>query len=401
MLQNKIWVEAYNAGVENFNRYFQTKQTKFLDSAIYHFEVGKFIRPEMLDFYNFSGQAYENKGDSISAMDEYTTYLEKAKPELDIFESRNLYLQIPRPDVFVKLGKPVSTSAQTGLKDDSLITDIYSIDGKDLYVFYQDNKKDLNFTLEGIRYNPPANWLPSEQSQWSTFNTSPLGALSQYFYLKGKYQEALKYLKILGMLEPMNSNVNSFLVQIYQDLGKSSDAYAYVNNLLQKEPKNKFYLTQLGDLYQNDKKFTEAIECYTKAIEVDPVFENALRNIASAYKNKASLKQKEIKEKMDNDKTFKPNPEEYFPDLRQSAKYFDLVSKTDKYRNDYKVYSELGNIYYVLDDKVKLNNAIEKLETLEDKVPAAEKEYFFLEMMKIYSNMKNAEKTEYYKNKLK
>lgn len=401
MLQNKIWVEAYNTGVDNFNKYFSTKQTKFLDSAINNFEVGKFIRPEMVDFYNFSGQAYENKGDSLSAMDEYKTYIEKTDADLKIFESKMIYLQMPRQDAVVKLGKPVSTTGQAGLKEDSLITDLYSIDGKDLYVFYKDNKKDLNFELEGIRYNPPSNWLPSEQSQWSVFNTAPIGALAQYNYIKGKYQEALKYLKLLSMLEPMNSNINSFLVQIYQDLGKTDEAYSYINSLIKKEPKNKFYLTQLADLYQNDKKYPEAIENYNKALEADPYFENALRNIASAYKNKASLKQKEIKEKMDVDKNYKPNPEDYFPDLRQSAKYFESVSKADKYKNDFKVFSELANIYYVLDDKAKFNNSIEKLESLESLVPASEKEYYYLDMMKLFSILKNNEKTEYYKNKIK
>jgi tetratricopeptide (TPR) repeat protein len=401
MLLNKIWVEAYNAGVDNFNRYFQTKQAKFLDSAINNFEVGKSIRPEMLDFYNFLGQVYENKGDSISAMEEYQLYLDKAKGDLEIFSNKGLFISMPRADVVAKLGKPVSSTGLLSNQQDSLLTDIYSVDSKDLYVFYKDNKKDKNFMLEGIRFNPPATWLPGEQSQWSTFNTGPIGALAQNFYFKNKYQDALKYLKLLGTLEPMNTNVNSFMVQIYQDLGKLEDAYSYINQLITKEPKNKYYLTQLGDLYQTDKKFPDAISTYKRALEVDPYFESAVRNIASAFKNKASLKQVEIKTKIDADKNYKPNPEDYFPDLRESAKYFEQVSKTDKYRNDYKVFSELANIYYVLDDKAKLNNAIEKLESLEATITAAEKEYYYLDMMKIFSNLKNQEKTEYYRNKLK
>lgn len=401
MLLNKIWVDAYNSGIDNFNRYYQTKQAKFLDSAINYFEVGKIVRPEMLDFYNFTGQAYEVKGDSISAMVEYQTYLEKADPDIKMFERKGITLSMPRADAFVKLGKPESTTPQSGAQGDSLLTDLYKVDNKELYVFYKDNKKDLNFHLEGIRYNPPASWLPNEQSQWSQFNTAPIGALAQMNYYKKKYQEALKYLKLLGSLEPNNTNANSFMVQIYQDLGNTADAYTYVQSLIQKDPNNKYYLTQLGDLYQTDKKFPEAIESYKKALNVDPTFEQAMRNIASAYKNKASLIQNEIKRKLDADKNYKVNVEDYFPDLRESAKYFDKVSKTDKYKDDFKVFSELANIYYVLDDKAKLNNAIEKLESMEEKVPATEKENYYIDMMKIFSYTKDQTKMEYYKNKIK
>ncbi|OGU57588.1 MAG: hypothetical protein A2X64_09055 [Ignavibacteria bacterium GWF2_33_9] len=400
LLINKIWVESFNNGVENFNRYYKTNQEKFLDSAIKDFEVGKLVRPQLLEFYNMTGQVYENKSDSISAMSEYQAYLEKAKPELGIFESKLLYLQMPRPDAIVKLGKPVSSVPFPTGGEDSLITDIYSLNGKDLYVFYKDNKKDNNFTLAGLRYDPPENWLPSEQSQWASFQTTPIASLAQYNYNHKKYTEALKYLKLLGSLEPQNTNVPAFMVDIYQSIGKMDEAYTYLNELLAKEPKNKYYLCQMGDIYQNDKKFTEAIDYYKKALDIDKYYDNALRNIASAYKNKASIRQKELKDIYDLDNTKKPNAEEYFPDLRESAKYFTTVSKSDKYNNDYKVYSELANIYFVLDDKAQLNNMLEKLETLDSSVPAEEKESYYLNMMKLYSMLKNSEKMEYYKNKL-
>lgn len=401
MLLNKIWVESYNNGVDNFNKYFTTKNKKFLDSAINYFDVGKMVRPEMLDFYSLSGQALELRGDSIAAKAEYMAYVDKAKKDIDVLQQNEFYLGISRGDVLRKLGKPVLNQPLSGLQGDSLLTDLYQLNGKDLYLFYKDNKKDLNFKLEGVRYDPPANWLPSEQSQWTTFNTNPIAALAQMNYSKQKYQDALNYIKMLGILDPTNENVNAFMVQIYQDMGQMDQAYSYIRELIKNYPKNVTYLVQLGDLYQIDKKYDDAISYYQKALSIDPTNVAAIRNIASAYKNKASVKQNEIKLKLDQDKNYKPNPDEYFPELKESAKYFEQASKTDKYKNDYKVYAELANIYFVLDEKSKLNDAVSKLETLESYVPDEEKQYYYLEMVKTYSQyIKNSEKMKFYQEKL-
>jgi tetratricopeptide (TPR) repeat protein len=402
LLINKIWVEAYNMGVDNFNKYFSTKNNKFLDSAVNYFEIGKSVRPSMLDFYALSGQAYETRGDSIAALVEYKTYLEKAQKDLDIFKNNNFYIGIPRVDVIKKLGKPELTNGFAGTQGDSLITDLFKVDGKELYVFYKDHKKDLNFELQGLRYDPPANWLPNEQSQWVGFNTAPIAALAQMTYAKQKYEDALTYLKLLGTLEPSNTNANAFLVQVYQDMGQNDKAYSYIQELIKSDPKNKFYLVQLGDLYQLDKKYEPAIESYKKALDIDPTFEPALRNIASAYKNKASIKQNEIKLKLDADKNYKPNFDEYFPDLKESAKYFEEVAKTNKYKNDYKVYSELANIYYVLNDKDKLTDVVSKLETLQDQISKEDLQNYYVEMVKVYSQyVKNSEKLKEYQSKIK
>jgi tetratricopeptide (TPR) repeat protein len=401
MLLNKIWVESYNSGVENFNKYFTTKNKKYLDSAINYFDIGKMVRPEMLDFYSLSGQALELRGDSIAAKAEYMTYLDKAKKDIDVLSENGFYLGIDRGDVLRKLGKPLLTTPLSDLQGDSLLTDLFQVKGKDLYLFFKDNKKNLNFKLEGLRYDPPTDWLPAEQSQWTTFNTTPIAALAQMNYAKQKFEEALKYIKILGILDPTNENVNAFLVQIYQDMGQMDQAYSYINELIKNNPKNVTYLVQLGDLYQIDKKYDNAISNYEKALSIDPTNISAIRNIASAYKNKASVKQNEIKLKIDQDKNYKPNTDEYFPELTKSAKYFELAAKSEKYKNDYKVYAELANIYYVLSEKSKLDDAISKLESLESYVPKEELQYYYLELVKAYSQyVKNSEKMKFYQDKL-
>lgn len=400
LLINKIWVDCYNSGVENLNKYFSTKNDRFLDSAINYFEIGKTVRPEMLDFYAFLGQTYELRGDTLAALSEYTEYANKAKDELDWILSQGVYLNQSRRDLITKFGKPKLTTGISGSQGDSLLTDFYEIQGKDLYLFYKDNKKDLNFQLAGWRYNPPQHWLPNEQSQWNTYNVSPYAALAQINYFRKKYEEALKYVKLLGIIEPGNTNANAFLVQIYQDMGKMDEAENYLKQLIQENPKNKVYYAQLGDLYQTNKDFDKSIEFYKKALEIDPNYDIAIRNIAASYKNRASVTQAKIKEKMDADKNYKPNNEEFFPDLRESAKYFEMALRTEQYKNDYQVYSDLVNIYFVLDDKAKMNNYIEKLEELESKIPSHLKDYYYMELVKIFGYTKKEDKMKYYQQKL-
>lgn len=411
LLINKIWVDCYNSGIENFNRYFSTQNKKFLDSAINYFEIGKSVRPEMLDFYGFIGQAYELRGDTLSAISEYMEFINKSKNEIDWITSRGVYLQKPRRDMLTQFGKPKLTTGISGSSGDSLLTDFYEIDGKDVYFFFKDNKKDLNFSLVGWRVNPPTHWLPNEQSQWSTFNVGPIAALAQINYGRKKYEEALKHVKLLGVLEPSNTNANAFLVQIYQDLGKMDEAESYLLQLIKENPKNKIFYAQLGDLYQTTKQFDKSIEYYKKALEIDPNYDLAIRNIASSYKNRASIIQAKIKEELDAERkkeeadkkyksTYKPDLESYFPDLRESAKYFEMALKTEQYKYDFQVYSDLVNIYFVMDDKAKMNNYIEKLEQIENYIPQNQKEYYYMELVKIFGYTKNVEKMKYYQNKL-
>ncbi len=401
LLLFQIWTEAYNRGVNNLNRYYSTNVSRFLDSASYYFNVGKTARPDLLDFYYLAGSVYEAKQDTAAAIQEYSKYVELAKNDIDVFQKNSFYIGTPRNDVIAKLGKPVLSTPGNFNEKDSTITDLYSIDNKDLFIYYKDNKKDLNYTLSGVRYDPPQNWLEAERSAFSPFNTLPIAALAQIYYSKGNYNQALNYLKLLGTLEPNNENANAFLVQIYQDMGKLDEAYSYVNELIQRNPKNKFYWTQLADMQQNSRNYDDAIKSYEKALEIDPLYHIAMRNIAAAYKNKASIIQKEQADKLDKDKNYKPVTDEYFPILRKSAEYFEKVAKTKQYMNDYRVYVDLSNIYFVLNDKDKLDQSLAKLESLESTVPEAEKEGYYLNMLKIYSDLKRSDKVKEIQDKIK
>ena len=401
MLLFQIWTESYNRGVNNLNKYYSANISRFLDSASYYFNVGKVARPDLTDFYYLMGTVYEAKKDTASAIKEYKQYVDLSKNDIDILQKNSLFIGISRNDVIAKLGKPVLSTPGNFNGVDSTITDLYSIDNKDLFIFYKDNKKDLNYGLFGLRYDPPQNWLEAERSAFTQFNTSPIAGLAQLYYGEGDYNQALTYLKLLGSLEPNNENANAFLVQIYQDMGKPDEAFQYVNELIQKNPSNKFYLTQLADMQQNDKKYDEAIQNYEKALQIDPTYYVAIRNIAAAYKNKASVVQKEQSDKLDKDKNYKPVTDEYFPFLRKSAEYFEKAAKSKQYANDYRVYADLANIYFVLNETDKVNQNLAKLESLESSVPEGEKEGYYLNMLKLYSDLKRSDKVKEIQEKIK
>ncbi|MFW5702302.1 MAG: hypothetical protein ACOCX7_05080, partial [Bacteroidota bacterium] len=126
----------------------------------------------------------------------------------------------------------------------------------------------------------------------------------------------------------------------------------------------------------------------------------ALRNIASAFKNKASIIQMAQQEKKEKDDSFKMKPDEYVPYLEESAEYFRRAQKTDTFRNDIEVLAELANIYYVLDKNDELMEIANKLEALEDDIPANKKERYYLIMVKIFDNTGQSAKLKEVSNKL-
>lgn len=156
-----------------------------------------------------------------------------------------------------------------------------------------------------------------------------------------------------------------------------------LEDLIAKNPNNKYYWSQYGDIMMNSGKYDEAIEKYKKALDIDSEFDLVVRNIASAYKNKASVIQKAQADAISKDKTVKADTEKYFPFLRESAKFFEKSRRSSTFRNDFIVLSELANIYTVLQDS-KLQDALTELENLEPSIPQESKERYYLSLLAIY-----------------
>ncbi|MBX3044150.1 MAG: tetratricopeptide repeat protein [Candidatus Kapabacteria bacterium] len=387
-----LWIDCYNSGMNYYSLYLQNNNPAVLDSAIDNFKIGIELRPEFLEFYNLKGIVYELKKDTDAAIATYEEYVRQFDRNYQFGKNNGLYSKVLRDFAVDKLGKPKFTKPGRNSKGDSTITDLFEINGKELYLFSESEGGRMK--VMGWNYDLPSSWLPDERQIRTDVNTSPIAILAQHYYTKQDLEKSLKYIKMITDMEPENTNAYSSMVGIYQELGKTDEAVKTIQDLIKSEPTNPLYITQLADLYHNLNRYDESIETYKKALSIDAAFDRANRNLASAFKNRASQKQKGEQDKRDIDKNYKIDTEVYLPDLRESAKYFAKSLESKTFANDMMILSELANIYQVLDDKDNLKKIVRNLEAIEMLIDTDKKEQYYLNMYRIYSEMGEAKKAE-------
>jgi tetratricopeptide (TPR) repeat protein len=398
-LINNIWVYSYNTGIENYNGYLSKQNKQLLDSAINNFKMGADLRPEILDFYNFLGIVYELKGDKQASLESYESFVKGYDKNYQFAMKNGMYSKVPRAKVIDKLGNPKLPMPGLNGKGDSTFKDYYVIDGKELYVFSENI--DGKMLVTGWNYDMPSTWLPNEKLIKVDVNTAPLAVLAQNYYTNKDYDKSLKYVKMIVELEPDNSSVYASMVNIYQELNRTDEAIETVKALIKSDPKNPMFITQLADLYQTLQKYDDAINTYQQALSANPDFDRAIRNLAAAHKNRASVKQRAEQDKQDKDKAYKIDMEKYMPDLRESAKYFAKALDTKTFKNDVLVLTELANIYQVLEEKENLKKTVRNLEAIELLIPENQRQAYYLSMVRIYSEMGDTKKLEEIQKKMK
>ena len=398
-IQNRLWTTAYNEGISFYNQYFAKTQDNFLDSAINYFNVGIEIRPQLIDFYYFKGRVLEIKGDSAQAEDAYMNYIATASEEIDFLKSNNMYLNIPRNKSIELLGEPDNSKGSSQSNGDSVITDYYTMEKENVYIFYKSVERDP-FKLFGLRVSPPDFWMDGEKSMPTEMRVSPLAALAQIKYEQGDLEKALEFAQQITTIDPNNQQVNRFTIDLYVQLDRTDEAVESLQELVESDPGNKLYWTQFGDLYLNMGQFQDAIDKYKKALEIDKDDAFALRNVATCYKNMASTIQKRQNKLMEEDENYEPKPQEYFPLLRKSAQYFERSLATKEFKNNFTVLGELANIYSVLEEEEDLKKIVKKLEAIEFSVAKENKEQYYLTLLKIYSDLNNTDKLKVIQEKL-
>jgi superkiller protein 3 len=397
-LLNNLWIECYNSGMNYYSSYLSNKNPAILDSAINEFKLGTEVIPDFIEFYNLLGIIYELKGNSELATQSYIDYVNKSEKNYQFAAQKGLYSKISREKAHDLLGKPKIPTPGLNSKGDSTFIDYYEIDGKELYLFSESINSKIIVT--GWNYDMPKDWLPNEKRIRTDINTNPLTILAQQYYEKKDLDNALKYIKKIISLEPDNTVAYSSMIGIYQELGKTDEAIKTVQDLIKADPKNVIFKTQLADLYQNFNRYDESIKIYLEVLDIDPNYERASRNLASAFKNRASVKQKAEQDKVLKDKSYKINLEMYLPDLRESAKYFAKALESKTFANDMLILSELSNIYQVLDEKESLKKTVRSLEAIEFSIKPENLEDYYLRMLKIYSEMQDDKKTKEIATKL-
>jgi tetratricopeptide (TPR) repeat protein len=411
-LSNRIWVDAYNAGIRYYNKYLQSNDEAYIDTAIASFNNGLILRPQMVDFHSFKGMMLEMRGDTVEAMEEYQMYLNKLKPEFEYATKKGLFLGMTDSQLKKVLGDAATSNGMRSNNGDSLLVQKFTGDGE-LMAYYSAKGND-DLKLQGWRYNLPDSWSENEKMNIFTLDLAPIINLSQYNYSNGNKDKSLKFIKVVADIDPNNDQVNSFMISLYQELDRIDEAIASVQALVDKNPNNKVYWTKFGDLYINlglsdedlsdDKKleyFNNSVKYYEKALEIDPNYDNAVRNMGSAYINLASVVQSQEMAKADEDDTYEPKLERYEPYLKKAVEYLTKALKSDAWKDDFKTWNELANIYMVLGQENDLKQVVRQMEALEYSITERyRKEQYYLNLLKIYSEMKESEKMREIQKKL-
>ncbi len=396
---SRMWVECYNNGTIALNGFFQNKSQTKLDSALKFFDMGEYFRPRIADFEFFKGSCYEAKNDTINKLKAYKAYVDIMTPEINLMKQKGLFLGMAPGAVVAKLGKPLVARPNITPQGDTTGMLVFNVDNKEAIFFFGPNGKSKAQALFGLRYDLPDNWLPEEKMQTADFKIGVLQALLIDNYKLNHKEDALKYAEMLYALEP-NDEASANVISLYIELNKTNEAIAKLKALTEKEPDNAANYLQLGFVYFNLKDFDTSIEYYEKALKIQPNNELAPRNLGSAFKNKAAALQKKQLLEQDKDKNYKMNPEEYNPFLRKAASYYEKAIKYKKWQDDYSVYADMAEIYYLLENKEQMESTINKLQSLEYTVIDEEKEKYYYLMMRLYGNVKNSDKINEIKVKL-
>lgn len=402
ILENQILVGAYTNAYQSYQQYFQTKDVKLLDESLKAADLCLTLRPEMKDLYNLQGRVYEIKEDKEKTIAAYEEYVKANMEEYNLAAKTGLNLDMFREEALTILGQPIEsvTKVIDSTKGITTISDKIMYDGKEIYLHSRKESNAGSYKVEGWRLNLPENWSKGDKFQFNPINVDPYAALAQMYYADKKYDDAIRNLNYLIAFKPSNKEAGSLKIQLLQETGNTDKAIAELENATKKNPENKRYWLQYGDLLSSMGKFDEAIQKYEEAIKLDPEYDYALYNVASAYKNKAGLEQKAEQEKLEKNPDYQIKTEEYFPDLKKSAEYYTKTAETKQFKDNYNVLLQLANIYQVIEDEAKLKGVLSKLDQVEYNVPQNEKRSFYLDLLKIYSTMKNESKTQQIQKKL-
>ncbi len=380
--KNSLWPELYEESYKLYSEYNKSKDIKLMNKSIDLLSLGTKLKPEMMEFYALKGQFMEMIGDTNGAVAVYQQYVDLLAPELKLAKDNNIYINIDRDKLTEKLGKPAKTVATLNTLGDSLITDIYIINQKEAYFYAL--KKDNVWKVDGWRYDLPKTWSDNEKLRTQSMNTTPLAGLAQTYYNRGQKEKALESMIELATLEPDNQSYNTYLVSLFNETGNKAGAVKYLETLISREPNSKEYITQYADFYLTSDELDKAITNYEKALKIDPDFAFANRNIGIAYKNKASKIQKIQTEKMEADKNYKGNTDEYFPYLIKSTEYFEKATKSPQFEKDIEVHIEIALNYFVLNEKAKLDKKLKELEKMESELFDEQKDIYYGQLLKIY-----------------
>ncbi len=360
----QTWGGYFNDAVKEFNeapaQASDAAKTAKFNSALRNAQKAIQLKPENYDVYQIVALVYENIGKGDDAIATFEQSYNLQKPATDFLVSKQVAIGTNREDAIAALGAPISSKG-VQQEPDSCILDRYKVGSNEYYVFNPKNRETGKFTLQGIKANPPASWMPYERERFVSFDTRSLSYIAYKNYEKKNYDKSLEQIELALALDPANENAMNIQNEILRESGKADQAAAKVAQMVQKFPNNAGYRVQYAGVLLTQKKWQDAINQYDEALKLDPKNEIALFNSGAAYKNKAGDIQREEFEKRDRaDEARKKDPKNknlkeyvvddkrYMSDLEKSAEYFNRLRSLPGKDRDIALIENLINIYGVI-----------------------------------------------------
>ena len=95
----RLWQSSNNNAIENYNKFINTKDKSYVDSAIKYFDIAIKVRPKRVDFYLRKGNLYELIQDTTNTILEYVKYAEILQPELEFAKKNKVYIKMPTKEL--------------------------------------------------------------------------------------------------------------------------------------------------------------------------------------------------------------------------------------------------------------------------------------------------------------
>jgi tetratricopeptide (TPR) repeat protein len=359
-----LWAELYNKSTNSYNEILGKGKSADIQEIIELLEMATKLKPENTEPLALMGNVYEIKGDTANAMSTYERYVAQIKPNVEIMKKNNLTIGMSREDALRILGKAVSSKSFMDNNGDSLIIDRLSVNGNDAYLSSA-KKEGGKALIEGIRSQLPSAWLQAEKERFYAINLRPLVNLAYLYYGSKSYDKAVEMIDFSLALNPIDDELSSLKIQIYDEQGKSEEVLKSLEISVGKNPNNKFYLEQYARVLARQKQYEKAIVNYEKALAIDPNFENAIFNIGACYVNQAVDIIDEENKKIDANSKYKPDESRYFPLLNKAADFFTQYRTNPVNKDNLGVLQQLSDIYLITRQNDKFKKMITDLEAAE------------------------------------
>ncbi len=391
-----IWAGLYGAIFTNLQKGFAEKNDIFLNKAVSMAELAIELSPKQPEPYRLAGQACLIKEDKDCAINFYEQYADVLEPHLEFGYSKDLYLFMALDDAKKKLGKPEQSVG------DTTKADLFLYDGKEFYLFSQmvdesGRLEDDNFEVVGWKYDPPEEWSDQERFQQWYFDLAPFVNLAQSYRDAEETDKALEFIKQIIMLDPANLRAVRVMTEIYGERENTQAAIDFAKELIAKRPSDMQTRLLYANVLFETENWEKSIKEYEKVLQMNPDNEEALINMGASLKNIAGqVQEKEIErvEALEKEgKSGEIDTDLYFPYLERSANYFQQAKNSEVFSR-VAIYSEIVDIYDLLDAKQKLRDVMVELESMESDISKEEKPRYYLTLSRIYGKLKMTEKRE-------